>query len=159
MTAQPKPTQHPSLQRHPVLAAAVRTLTTHTESAERRRERLQRYDVAQVQQVLAYIEALENTVKAERTRRVGFEANAEGEFAELRLQVREWQAYAAQLEDRRDHLRERLRGLLDWLGDWADTSWWRWLARRRAWVHVEWEFGCARDAVGLEEPTPPVVEP
>jgi hypothetical protein len=109
--------------------------------------------------VLRYVSVLERTTAAERTRRAEFEANAEGEFAELRLQVRAWQAYAAQLADRRDHLRERLRGLLDWLGDWADTAWWRWLARRSAWVHVEWEFGRARDAVGLEDPTPPVVEP
>jgi hypothetical protein len=157
MTAQPKPTQHPSLQRHPVLAAAVRTLTTHTESAERRRERLQRYDVAQVQQVLAYIEALENTVKAERMRRVGFEANAEGEFAELRLQVREWQAYAAQLEERRDRLASVLSHLLYGAID-TRPRWWWFRARRQRVRDLAWALERAETVADAPEPTPPVVE-
>jgi len=159
MTAHPQPTQHPSLQRTPVLAAALRTLTTHTESAVRRRDRLQRYDAAQVQQALAYIEWLENTLRAERTRRVEFEANAEGEFAELRLQVRAWQTYAAQMEERRDVLKARLAIVVAWVAE-PVRHWWQAVAReRRAGdhrLHLEARYG--RLLCADPEPTAPAVE-
>ena len=83
-----------------------------------------------LERVLAYVERLEAQLVTEQRARADFEASAEGEFHELRQQVRAWQTYAAHLEERRDALAGELRALLGSLQGLANSRWWR---RRDSW--------------------------
>lgn len=127
--AVPAPAASAAPRRAPELERALTALRTHTDSAFRRHDRLQRYDAQMVAQILSYVERLEGAVLAEQRRRRAFEAEAEGEFADLRLQRAAWHRYA-------EHLRERLEGLGDLLVEVMGTAtprprrWWHGRARR-----------------------------
>ena len=94
---------------------------------------------------------------AERQRRE-FEAQAEGEFHELRGQVRAWQRYAVQVEERRDVLHCQSRALLASLQALANSRWWRRRERREACGDVaDCRWMMAR-ALSEPDPPPPVVD-
>jgi hypothetical protein len=141
-----------------VIAEAMTNLATHADSATRRRERMVRLDVMRVDEVLRYAAALETTLTGERQRRADFEVRAEGEFHELRLQVRTWQGYAVQVEERRNVLALHLRALLASLQALANSRWWRRRERREAREDVsDWRV-IAAQTLAQDEPTPPVVD-
>jgi hypothetical protein len=153
MTAQPVPT--PALDRAPDVSEALTVLRDygvpqlHRFGGKRSGKALER--------VLSYVAALEQTVRSERTRRVDFEAQAEGEFLELRLQVRTWQGYAVQLEARRNDLRTVLDSILKGLPD-LRIRWWWWPARRRWARGLAWARDRATETWCDFEPTPPTVD-
>ena len=149
MTAQPVPTPAPD--RAPDVSEALTVLRDygvpqlHRFGGKRSGKALER--------VLHYVASLEQSERAERQRRTEFEAQAEGEFAELRLQVRTWQTYAAQLEEQGGELRSRLISVVEALDTWLRLPWWRWRARRRQFTTLNWD--CNRgDDYARNEPTP-----
>lgn len=132
VTAAPLPfaDPEPTMRRPPVVAEAIDNLTVRVASAYRRRERMQRLDAARVHRLLGYVEALERDLVHERTTRAEFEAGAEGEFAELRLQLVAWKRYANTLLDRLVALGDQVGDLVR-VTEPGPTRWWHWPARRR----------------------------
>jgi len=155
MTAQPVPPS-PTPHRDPEVTEALTALRSfgveqlHRFGGKRSGKALER--------VLHYVASLEQSERSERQRRTDFEAGAEGEFLELRLQVRAWQGYAVQVEERRNVLAVQLRELLASLQALANGRWWRRRERREACgdaVHWRWILA---HTLSQPEPTPPAVD-
>jgi hypothetical protein len=112
-----------------------------------------------LERVLQYVAALEQAARREHTLRVDFEAQAEGEFHELRQEVRAWREYAGQVEARRDVLKDRLAIVCAWVAE-PVRHWWQLLGRRRRSddYHLRLEAMYGRRLCADAEPTPPAVD-
>ena len=112
----------------------------------------------QLDWLLQHVPELEARLAFSERQRREYEASAEGEFYELRVQVRAWQTYAAQLEERRNALAGELRALLGSLQRLANSRWWRRRERREAREDVSDGRIIAARTLAQDEPTPPLVD-
>jgi ribonuclease D len=152
MTAKPQPVADQAAKAHTTLA------NLRAYGPQQFRKRGAHALANQLEWLLGHLPDVEGRLAASERRRRDFEAQAEGEFHELRLQVRAWQGYAAQLEDRWRELGLALENVLECKHDLVLASWWQWRRRRAERRNLAYWIEAAAEILHADGPTPPPVD-
>jgi len=125
-----KPDPMTQAKRSPEVNDALRHTRQIVASAQRRRERTPRLRAEDVDIIIDYLFHVEQVTISEMEKRKNFEAEAEGEFASLRLHRRAWKEYSIYLDGVVHVMQETVARLLVLVAP-PKPRWWHLPTRRK----------------------------